>query len=575
MANSENFNMGQFAQLFNRLTPGQQVSMVLFVILVTGGIFLASYFVNQENYQVLYSGMNPEDAGAVIAKLKEQKIPYRLEAGGTAVSVPASRLDELRVQLAAGGLPQSGRIGFEIFDRTNFGMSEFAEQVNFRRALEGELARSIASLTEVASARVHLVLPKAALFQPQEERAKAAVVVKLRSGKGLSSESIFGISYLMASAVPGLKPENISIMDVQGNVLSLPSKGSLTPGLSQPEMETQIALEKELNAKILSILEPVVGKGKVGAKTSVELNLDRVEETSETFDPDKAAVARRQVSKESRSEGAGLGVGGIVGIIGNQPQAPQAPAGSAASNGRDRQDENTQFELSRTVRHTVQALGRIKKLSVAVIVDDKLVYKQDAKGKRTSTYVPRQPEELRKIRDLVNAAVGFNQERGDQVTVENLPFQILDFPAADEAPAPVGWTQQYWELVKPAGRYLGIAAIALFAYLTLLRPFKRKVLEGLQHAAAGAPKLLPSASGRAAAERSAASLPGVSGDYPKRLADVEKELEAKIENELAASELNADATKAVVIKKRIMNRAQEKPQETAQLIRSWVGPRGE
>jgi flagellar M-ring protein FliF len=570
MAQNSSFDLSQLGNMLKRLSAGQQLSLLLFVLLAIGGILAGSYYVGQESYQVLYSGMNPEDVGAVVTKLKEQKVPYRLDPGGTGVSVPVERIDEVRVQLAAGGLPQSGKLGFEVFDRTNFGMSEFTEKINFRRALEGELARSISSLTEVASARVHLVLPQTALFQEQEEKAKASVVVSLKTGRNMPNESIFGIGYLVASAVPGLKPENITIMDVRGNLLSLPSKGSLTPGLSQPEMETQLALEKELNDKILSILEPAFGKGKVTAKSSVELDLDRVEETAELYDPEKSAVTRRQVTRDSAGNGAP--VGGVAGVGGNQPQTPQALLASTQNNDRSRQDENTNFEVSRTVRHTVQALGTIKKLSVAVMVDDKLVYTKDAKGQRVPGYVSRTPEELAKIRGLVVAAVGFKQERGDQITVENMPFQLLEVPVEEPPPTNL---QRTWTVVQPYMRYVGVSMLVLLAYLSILRPLKRRVLDSLTMDTTREPGMLP---GMVSGNGSEALLSGnmhplpggEQGSSPRKLLDLEKELDNKIEDELAVASLNADAKKTAAIKKRIMEMAKQQPEQTAQLIRTWV-----
>ena len=591
----ETTRLRRMTEAFSKLTLDQRIGLAAMVFFIALGLVGVVYFTSQESYQTLYTGMNPEDAGTLAGKLKAQKVVYRLESGGTAIAVPASQIDELRVQLAAEGFPQSGKIGFEIFDRTNFGLSEFIEQVNFRRALEGEISRSIASLQEVATARVHLVLPKTALYKEQEEAAKASVVVKLKTGRGLAKESIIGITNMMASAVPGLKPENISIMDVRGKVLSVPLKEEAVPGLSKPELEAKASMEDELNAKVVSILEPVVGTGRVSARTSVELNLDQVEETAELYDPDKAAVSRRQVNREYT--GGSPGIGGVVGVPGNQPAAPQNPVQATASlsGERNKQEETTQFEVPRTVRRAVQGRGQIKKLSIAVIVDDKGVPGQDSKGQKTLTYTARTPQEIQKIKDLVMAAVGYNSNRGDMVTVENLSFQTMEAPA--EEPERI-WRSYYFDYVQPNSRYIFIAILVLLLYLTMFRPFQRRIFRVItsEHIPTGvsAPLLLPETGvpgtlsgaipeglpGRAGAEGLPETLPATElrtpGMYqaaaeniPRRLSEVEKDLEAQLENELAASEINIDAKKSAVLKKRISQMAADNPEGIAQLLRSW------
>ncbi len=601
MADETN-RMQKMTEAFEKLTRAQRIGLGAMLLTIVLGLAGVIYYTGQETYQTLYSGMNPEDAGVLANRLKTQKIPFHLEAGGTAISVPASQVDELRVQMAAEGFPQSGKIGFEIFDRTNFGLSEFIEQVNFRRALEGEISRSIASLQEVASARVHLVLPKAALYREQEEPAKASVVVKLKTGRGLAKESIIGITNMMASAVPGLKPENISIMDVRGKVLSVPLKEDQAPGLSKPELEAKASMENELNSKVVSILEPVVGAGKVSARTSVELNLDQVEETAELYDPDKAAVSRRQVNREY--SGGSPGLGGVVGVPGNLPAAPQNPSQAVASvtGERNKQEETTQFEVPRTVRRAVQGRGQIKKISVAVIVDDKAVTAQDAKGQKTVSYTARTPQEIQKIKDLVMAAVGFNAGRGDMVTVENLSFLTVESPPEE---AERLWRTYYFDYVQPNSRYIFLALLILMIYLTIFLPFQRRIFRTIapeplpaeipsplllpetaeqapEAVPEGLPEGLPALGGQPGGmtpglpETLSAAELGPSGAYqvaaeniPRRLAEVEKDLEAQLENELAASEINIDAKKSSVIKKRINQMAAENPEAVAQLLRTW------
>src|SRR5215467_7826425 len=254
----------QLKLLNSKLSWSQKLSLALLTIAVIAGVSALIYYTNQEEYQLLYTNLSAEDSGTVIAKLKELKVVYQLEDSGRAIKVPAARIDELRIQLASDGLPLSGKIGFEIFDRTNFGMTEFVEQVNYKRAMEGELVRTILSLKEISQARVHLVLPKESLFQDKAQPAKASVVVKLNAGRRLSENSISGIVHLVASAVEGLDPSNVTVTDSSGTLLSV-LQGSSDDALNRTQLAVRTQMEKDLSAKVTGILEPVVGVGKVKA----------------------------------------------------------------------------------------------------------------------------------------------------------------------------------------------------------------------------------------------------------------------------------------------------------------------
>src|SRR5262245_25388828 len=261
---AENPLLTQLKQLNEKLTLNQKISILALTAAIITGVGLMVYFMGQEEYQTLYSGLNAEEASTVVNRLKDLKVPYQLSDAGKNIRVPKPKIDELRIQLASEGLPQSGKIGFEIFDKTNLGMTEFLEKISYKRALEGELARTILSLKEVSQVRVHLVLPKESIFQEKSEPTKASVVVKLNAGKQLPEPVVLGIVHLVSSAVEGLSPQNVTVVDASGRLLSA-KQSSAEEVLTTTQLELKSRVEKDLTAKIINILEPVVGEGRVKA----------------------------------------------------------------------------------------------------------------------------------------------------------------------------------------------------------------------------------------------------------------------------------------------------------------------
>ncbi|MBI2841061.1 MAG: flagellar M-ring protein FliF, partial [Acidobacteria bacterium] len=293
----------QIAAFFKRLSPAQVLAMFLLAVSVGGFIFGLVYFMNRVEYVVLYANISPEDANAVVDRLKEQKVLYQLDDGGRTVRVPSDRVDEMRILMAGSGMSVGGGVGFEIFDKTSFGVTDFVQQVNYKRALEGELARTIAGLTEVSQARVHLVLPKETLFATEEGEGKASVVVKLKMGRALTQSAVTGIVNLIASSVDGLRPESVSVLDAYGRLLSKPSAGDVNEMLTEAQSRLKADVERQTSAKIVSILEPIVGEGRVRANVTAELDLDKVEETEEKFDPQSTVVRSQQKSSETSGTG--------------------------------------------------------------------------------------------------------------------------------------------------------------------------------------------------------------------------------------------------------------------------------
>src|SRR5215510_5788783 len=415
----------------------------------------------KEQVQVLYSQLNMQDAGAIAAKLKEMKIPYTLKGDGTTILVPAAMVLDARLRLATEGLPQGGGVGYEVFDHRNLGGgTDFENTLNHQRALQGELARTIGRVAAVHSARVHLVIPKKALFREQQEKTTAAVQLTLVPGRRLSSEQIRGITQLIASSVPGLDPQDVVVTDDTGQILR---KEEHLNAMSQPEAQLahQRAQESDLERKVQTLLEPAVGKGKVRARVSVTLDFQQLERTEERFDADNPAIRSQQRVKE---EGTGVGFWamGTPGVRTNVPEGvpPGVPPGAGDKNTSSRQTEMVNNELSKTITRVVAPTGEIKKLSVAVLVDG--TYQVGAKGERQ--YVPRSAEELAKYREIVKSAVGFNESRGDRVDVADAHFDTQDDPDATlqgEA------RRVFWVKLSSYGVYV---LLALLFCLFIARP---------------------------------------------------------------------------------------------------------
>src|SRR5256712_377591 len=385
----------QIKAFFTRYSLQQKLALASSAALVLILLWVLVFFVNRVEYQTLYADLNPQEAQGIVQKLQELKVPYELGTDGRTVKVAADKLAEVRIQLASQGLPESGRIGFEIFDRTNFGLTNFQEQVNYQRALEGELARSIMTLTEVEAARVHLVLAKESLFQSADEQTKASVILKLKNGRSLSGSAAQGIVNMVASAVKGLSTEKVVLIDYRGKILSRNETGEI--GLSAQQLDARQKLESELGGKIVQILEPAVGQGKIRPQVSIVMNFQQVEETVEQYDPERSVVRSEQKQQERQPKTER--VGGIPGSpstpSNNPPDAPAAQAHqSPDSTNSDfvKQNETINYEVSKAVRHVVNPVGKIERVSVAVVIDNHTKVTTGSDGEEQTSQEPRTPE---------------------------------------------------------------------------------------------------------------------------------------------------------------------------------------
>jgi flagellar M-ring protein FliF len=388
---------GQVSGFLQQLTLGQKVLLSGLALAGIGAIVALILFVSQPSYGTLFTNLQPEDASKIVEKLKEKSVPYTLDDGGKTILVPKQQIYDLRLSLAGEGLPQSSLIGYEIFDRTNLGVSDFVQKVNYRRALEGELARTILHLDEVEGARVHIVVPEKALFKDDEKPATASVVLNLKSGRPLKRETVQGIAHLVASSVEGLETNNVTIVDSRGTLLSDASTPNSLAALTSTQYELQHEVESYLARKAQSLLEGIVGAGSALVQASAEIDFRQAERTLEQYDPDNTSVRSEQISEEKT------------------PSANDSLPPSARSN------TVTNYEVNKTIEHIVENVGTIKHLSIAALVNgkEKIV---ERNGERVSEYSPRPQTEMDQLTDIVKKAVGYNVSRGDEVSVVNLPF---------------------------------------------------------------------------------------------------------------------------------------------------------
>lgn len=424
--------MNQLRALYQTLSRLQRISICIAVVAIGAGLFALAHWQKERSFEPLYRELGTEDAGALVTKLKEKGVDYRLADNGTTVLVPSTRSAELRLEMAAAGLPRSGRPGFELFDKVNFGITDFAEQVNFRRALEGELERSVMALAEVDKARVHLTFKKDSVYLDARQPAKASVLVKLRPGSHLTPVNVQAVTHLIASAVEGLSPESVSVLDMQGNLLSRARKG--LPGDSneanEATLEYRAKIERELLTKIESTLEPLLGADRFRAGVSVECDFSSAEESQEVFDPNASVMSSSQKSEDAT---ASTSVAGVPGTASSLPRPTSTP--SRAPGGISRRTESIAYQTSRTVRHKKVPQGEIRKISASVLLDQELQWQGEGSAIRR-VLIPPPPERLKAIRDLVAATIGFSEPRGDQIIVEALPFEMTlksEPPAAPPA----------------------------------------------------------------------------------------------------------------------------------------------
>jgi flagellar M-ring protein FliF len=475
---------------FSQTTFGKNIILgagISVVIALMAAVYLWS---QQPEYRVLFSNYSDRDGGAITAALDQMNIPYKFSEGGAAIMVASDQVHDARLRLAAQGLPKGGNVGFELMENQKLGVSQFHEQVNYQRSLEGELARSIQSLGSVASARVHLALPKPSVFVRDQQKPTASVLLTLQQNRSLEQTQVSAIVHLVASSVPELTAANVTVVDQMGNLLSDNSKASGVKALDPNQLKYVNQMQANIVRQVESIVTPLVGNGNVRAEATAEIDFTQVDTAAEIFKPNsppnESAIRSQQTSEAGTPPTPAAS--GVPGALSNQPPgaataplaaAPGAngqPAAAAATAVNGRKDATTNFEVDKTVRYEQKGMGAVKRLTVGVVVNHKRVVDPKT-GKVTVT--PLSAAQMTQINNLVREAMGYNQERGDTVAVTNAPFDGVDKPV--DIPPPLDWWKDpaNIDLAKQIGKFTLAAIVLCYLFFRILRPMLRPIFRKL------------------------------------------------------------------------------------------------
>jgi flagellar M-ring protein FliF len=531
--------------LWAGLSQVQRLLVVALAVLLPVAIVFGSQWVSDSSYVPLFASLGPEEAGTILAQLKATRTPYKLN--GDQILVPADRAGEVRLRVASQGVPIGGGVGFEVFDRSNLGVSDFTQRLNYQRALQGELARTISQLRGVARARVHLVLPQASLFAEREKPATGSVFLKLAPGTRLSTEQVRGIVHLVASSVEGLTPERVTVIDTAGRVLLAGGDASSAGGLSPRRLELKTAVEDGFERRVQTLLDSVLGPGQAVTRVSAQMNFDQIERTEERFDPNPVVRQETRTVESARGNSSAP-------IVGAAPAAgtpPPPPPSSTTSNDGTRESESTSYELSKVVARTLTTPGEVQRLSVAVLINGRAQPAREGQPAREA----RPADELEKIRRIVMGAVGYNAARGDEVTVLEMPFEPALVSAARDggdgaegvAGSPTAPSQQTY-IIAAAIVVAGVIA----GVLLMRRRGRARDLEAVARS-------LETATGAAAtsgARVRADAAPRVVVDEPEG-SDVPEEF-LRLGKERKG------------LRQRAVSLAAAEPEATAQLLRAWM-----
>lgn len=468
-------------QLQRLMLPGGQKKIALIVaaaavVALAIGVWMWG---NKPDYRVLFSNVSDRDGGAIIGVLSQMNVPYKFADGGGAILVPADQVHEARLRLASQGLPRGGTVGFELMENQKLGVSQFQEQVNYQRALEGELARSIQTLSAVQSARVHIAFAKQSVFVRDQQKPTASVILNLYPGRSLDHAQVSAIGHLVSSSVPDLPSGNVTILDQNGDMLS-DSENRPDNGLDPTQLKYVQGYEDAVARRIEAILFPIVGKDNVRAEVTADIDFSRQEQAAETYKPNQTpadAVVRSTQTSESNT--AGSGAGGIPGALSNQPpapatapvNAPQGAAGQTAATGNQNshKEATTNYEVDKTIRYTQQPMGGVKRISAAVVVNYRKMTGKDGK----TSFVPLSAAEKTQIESLVKEAMGYNQSRGDSLNVANSKFTA---PEVEKLPDQPFWKQtDNIDMAQSGARYLVMALVIAFLYFKILRPLTKRI----------------------------------------------------------------------------------------------------
>ncbi len=533
----------QFFQRLQGLPQRQKLSIAVATAMALSLIIAALFWSRAVDYGVLFANLDERDGGAIVTALQQQNIPYQISSNGSAIMIPAGQVHDTRLRLAAQGLPKGGLVGFEVMENQGLGVSQFLEQVNYQRALEGELSRTIQAIAAVSAARVHLAIPKQSGFLRDAQKPTASVLVNLYPGRALDAVQVAGITHLIASSVPQMAQEAVSVVDQNGKLLTHRSDPLLSAGLDASQLEYVRQVEKNFVERIETLLAPMVGQNNFRAQVAADVDFNRVEETAETFRPNPAPEQAIRSQQSADQMSGDPGAIGVPGALTNQPPVPaQAPivdpeADGAAGNRGTQVNRNRSatinYELDRSIQHIRHSPGQIRRLSVAVVLNHRTETLPNGQTRTT----PPTDEETARIRDLLREAMGFSEARGDSINVSSAPFREM---VDDTLEAPPFWKDpENIALAKDLFRYLVVLLVIAIAYFGIIR------------------KLIVNFETEAQIER-------------ERVADAEAKAEAE---RLAAEGVGEDGEPVLTFDERVERArqlARVDPKAVANLIREWM-----
>lgn len=465
----------------NSAVLGSKLMLMLGIAGIIAAMTVVWLWSQKPDYRVLFANFSDKDGGAIVAQLEQMNIPFKFSEGGTTILVPSESVYQARLKLAAQGLPKGGNVGFELLENQKFGVSQFVEQVNFQRALEGELERSIQSVDAVQGARVHLAIPKSSVFVRDQLKPTASVILNIHTGRTLDARQVSAIVHLVASSVPELTAENVTLVDQNGNLLSENNKQDAANRVDPAKLKYVEDMQANIAKRVESIIIPLVGANNVRAEASADIDFSTIEQAAESYQPNqKPETTAIRSMQSSESSSTSSSTGGIPGALSNQPPAPAtapltsnngAPGASDSSTPTNSQKNTTMnYELDKTVKYVQQPMGSIKRLAVAVVVNNKTEF--DKAGKATTR--PLNDAEKKQIVDLAKQAMGFNEARGDTISVVNSPFAQAE--KQEVAALPIWKDPANIELAKEVGKFLAGIILIMMLYNKLLKPMAKSLM---------------------------------------------------------------------------------------------------
>lgn len=522
-----NDSASKFLNLLGSLPLSKKISMAFVLILVIAGFAFMFIWANQIDYQVLFNNLSPKDAGAIVSKLNEKRVPYKVEANGTVIMVPAQKVHELRLALAGDSLPSGGSVGFEIFDQTDFRTTKFVQELNYKRALQGELARTINRFREVDNSRVFIVLPKDSLFVEESKPASASIQLDLRSS--LPPSKIAAIVHFVASAVEGLEPGQVTVVDTKGTVIF---KGGNRDGadalLSNTQLDYKRKVESQIRGNVQSMLEGIVGSGKAIVRVNAEIDFNKISLSEEEYDPSTVVVrSKRNVVESTQTSEEGVKTAQTLidkrrGVI---------PPSAGAQKSQTKEDVTTNYEINKIIKTTLRPAGNISRLSVAAVIDGTYKVEKLKDGTIKKNYIPRSGEELKKFEEIVKRAMGYNEDREDQVSVSSMPFSEAISIPIDAKSEKGGRASDILRLVGTYKKTLVNLMLVVMVFFFIVRPLLKSIKK---------------VSKETILERK--ELPGASKEYAQ-----------------------IPESRGITSKEKVLEVSNKSPQTTEQVIKGWIG----